>query len=71
MDEQQEILTVLHQVLGEDGCGLDCCEPEVFKNQDGWQLKMEGFLEPWPLGPTVETAKAAIREYADMGFGMR
>jgi hypothetical protein len=31
---------------------------------------LEGFLEPWDLGWTVVEAKASIREYASMGFGL-
>jgi hypothetical protein len=68
--EQQEILSALFEALGEDGCGMTCCAPEIFENGDGWHLLMEGFLEPWPLGRTVEDAKASIHEYTHMGFGM-
>jgi hypothetical protein len=31
---------------------------------------LEGFMEPWRLGNTVAEAKASIREYAGMGFGL-
>jgi len=33
-------------------------------------MKLEGFMEPWKLGRTVAEARAAIREYARMGFGL-
>jgi hypothetical protein len=33
-------------------------------------MKLEGFLEPWYLGSTVEEAKISIGEYASMGFGL-
>lgn len=68
--DQQEILNALFEALGEESCGMTCCAPEVFEDENGWQLLMEGFLEPWPLGRTVEEAKAAIHEYTHMGFGM-
>lgn len=68
--EQREILAALFEALGEDGCGMTCCDPEVYRDENGWRLRMEGFLEPWPLGRTVEEAKAAIQEYTHMGFGM-
>jgi hypothetical protein len=33
-------------------------------------MMREGFMAPWNLGQTVEEAKASIREYASMGFGL-
>ncbi len=70
MSEQGEILAYLHEVVGEEGCGVSCEEADVFKDEDGWKMKLEGFMEPWKLGDTVEEAKKSIREYASMGFGM-
>ena len=31
---------------------------------------LEGFMEPWYFGKTVAEAKAGLREYANMGFGI-
>jgi hypothetical protein len=36
----------------------------------GWKMILEGFMEPLKLGQTVEEAKASIRDYAEMGFGI-
>lgn len=70
MSEQGEILAYLQEVVGEEGCGVSCEEADVFKDEDGWKMKLEGFMESWKLGDTVEEAKNSIREYASMGFGM-
>jgi hypothetical protein len=42
----------------------------VFEDDKGWNMKLEGFMEPWLLGKSVEDAKASIKEYATMGFGL-
>ncbi len=70
MGDREEILDVLMQVIGEEGCGVACEEATVFKDEDGWYLMLEGFMEPWRLGHTLAEAKASIREYAKMGFGL-
>jgi hypothetical protein len=33
-------------------------------------MLLEGFMKPWKLGHSVAEAKASVREYARMGFGM-
>jgi hypothetical protein len=33
-------------------------------------MMLEGFMEPWKLGQTVEEAQASIKEYSRMGFGL-
>jgi hypothetical protein len=33
-------------------------------------MMLEGFMEPWKLGQTVEEAQASIKAYAGMGFGL-
>jgi hypothetical protein len=58
-------------VLGTEGCGVSCEEATVFKDDEGWKMMLEGFMEPWKLGQTLEEAKASIREYASMGLGLR
>jgi hypothetical protein len=42
----------------------------IYKDEEGWKMMLEGFMEPWKLGHTVEEAKASIEEYAGMGFGL-
>lgn len=70
MDDREIILSELMNVLGEEGCGVSCEQATVFEDEEGWKLMLEGFMEPWKLGRTVEEAKASIGEYARMGFGL-
>jgi hypothetical protein len=70
MEEKSEILNALMEVIGEEGCGVTCEEAEIFKDDEGWKMFLEGFMEPWYIGKTVEEAKMTIREYAGMGFGL-
>ena len=70
MGDREIILTELMTALGEEGCGVSCEEATVFRDEEGWKMMLEGFMEPWKLGQTLEEAKASIREYARMGFGL-
>ena len=70
MDERNDILSFLLEAIGEEGCGVYCSDPDVFLDEDGWKMMLEGFMEPWFLGKTAEEAKASIKEYASMGFGL-
>ena len=70
MGDREKILAALMNVLGEEGCGVSCEEATIFKDDEGWKMMLEGFMEPWKLGQTAEEAKASIREYAGMGFGL-
>jgi len=70
MREQQELLEYLEGLIGEEGCGVSCKDAEIFRDEGGWKLMLEGFMEPWSLGKTVEDAKAMLKEYASMGFGL-
>ena len=70
MGDREDILETLLQVIGEEGCGVACEEATLFQDEDGWTFMLEGFMEPWKLGRTVAEAKASIREYATMGFGL-
>lgn len=70
MSDRQDILDALMQVIGEEGCGVACEDATVFKDEDGWYFMLEGFMAPWRLGNTLAEAKASIREYAKMGFGL-
>jgi hypothetical protein len=70
MADREIILNELMDVLGEEGCGVSCEEATVFHDDEGWKMMLEGFMEPWALGRTLEEARASIREYAKMGFGL-
>ena len=70
MGDREKILEVLMDVLGEEGCGVSCEEATIFQDEEGWKMMLEGFMEPWKLGQTLEEAKASLREYASMGFGL-
>ena len=70
MSDREKILTALMDVLGEEGCGVSCEEATIFRDDQGWKMMLEGFMEPWNLGQTVEEARANIKEYASMGFGL-
>jgi hypothetical protein len=70
MSERQEILAALMDVLGEEGCGVSCEEATIFQDHEGWKMMLEGFMEPWKLGTTVEEAKTSIKQYSRMSFGL-
>jgi len=70
MGDREEILEALMNVLGEEGCGVSCEEAAIFQDEEGWKMMLEGFMEPWKLGRTLEEAKTSLREYASMGFGL-
>ena len=70
MNDKEKIRQILMDTIGEEGCGVACEEATIFKDDQGWKMMLEGFMEPWKLGQTVEEAKASIKEYAKMGFGL-
>jgi hypothetical protein len=70
MSDREIILKELMDVLGEEGCGISCEEATIFMDDEGWKMMLEGFMEPWNLGQTVDEAKASIKEYSRMGFGL-
>ena len=70
MTDREDILDVLIQVIGEEGCGVAREEATVFKDEEEWKFMLEGFMEPWRLGHTLAEAKASIGKYAKMGFGL-
>jgi hypothetical protein len=70
MDERGEIREYLIGVVGQEGCGVSCEDAEIFKDEDGWKMMLEGFMEPWYLGKTVSEAKSRIKEYASQAFGL-
>jgi hypothetical protein len=69
-DEKQRVYDLLYEVVGEGGCAGACSSSEVYQENGEWKLFLCGFMEPWPLGKTVDEVEARLREYADMGFGM-
>jgi hypothetical protein len=70
MKHLEEVRQVLMDVVGEEGCGVSCEEADIFQDEEGWKLKLCGFLEPWKLGKTDAEAKFHLRELADMRFGL-
>jgi hypothetical protein len=70
MTDEEELMQVLYDALGEEGCGVSCEDATLYKDEEGWQMMLEGFMAPWKLGHTLEEAKASIRDYAAMGFGL-
>jgi hypothetical protein len=70
MEDRKEILKSLFDAIGEEGCGITCEEADIFEDEEGWKMFLEGFMEPWFLGKSVEEAKASIKEYASMRFGL-
>ena len=70
MSQAEEIKSYLMETIGEEACGSVCCDPDVYRDRDGWKLQMEGFMEPWKIGATVDEAKATIKELASMRFGL-
>ena len=70
MSDREIILSELMDILGEEGCGVSCEEATIFQDEEGWKMMLEGFMEPWKLGQTLEEAKTNLREYASAGFGL-
>ena len=70
MDDGEDIYKELMKLVCKESCTLTCDETSLFKDEEGWKFMLDGFMEPWKLGHTVEEAKASIREYAKMGFGL-
>jgi len=70
MSEKDELMQTLMDAIGEEGCGVSCEEATIYKDENGWKMMLEGFMEPWSLGDTLDEAKASIKEYASMGFGL-
>ena len=66
--QNQEIYDLLYDLVGEGGCAGACSESELYQEDGEWKLFLCGFMEPWPLGKTVEEAKDSLREYAAAGF---
>lgn len=70
MSEKDELMQTLMDVIGEEGCGVSCEDATIYKDEDGWKMMLEGFMEPWNLGRSLDEAKARLKEYASMGFGL-
>jgi hypothetical protein len=70
MGEYEVIRRRLYEAIGEEGCGTVCSDADIFHDEDGWKLQLEGFMEPWKIGKTVEEAERTIKELARMRFGL-
>jgi hypothetical protein len=70
MGDQESLKSYLYELVGETCCGISCDDAELFQDEDGWKLSMEGFMEPWKIGKTVGEAKATLKDLASQGFGL-
>jgi len=70
MEDRERLLAFLMDLIGPEGCGVACSDAQLFADEDGWKLMLEGFMEPWKLGRTVDEAQATLKELADMRFGL-
>ena len=70
IDEKAYLCRLLTETVGDVGCGVSCSDAEIFKEDGEWKLFMEGFMEPWPMGKSVEEFEANLREYTSQGFGL-
>ena len=69
-DQKQEIYDLLYDIVGEGGCAGACSEAELYQEDGVWKLFLCGFMEPWPLGNTMDEVESNLREYADQGLGL-
>lgn len=70
MNDREEINRYLYELVGQEGCGVSCDNAEILHDEEGWKLMLEGFMEPWKLGKTVDEAKASLKDYVSQGFGI-
>lgn len=71
MDGSQDIRNALFEIMGAEGCGVTCEDDvDIFHDEEGWKIMLCGFMEPWKLGMTTDEAKATLREYGSMHFGL-
>jgi hypothetical protein len=69
-DQKQKIYDLLYEIVGEGGCVGACSEAELYEEDGEWKLFLCGFLEPWPLGKTLQDVESNLWEYAGQGFGL-
>jgi hypothetical protein len=69
-DQKQKIYDLLYEIVGEGGCAGACSEAELYEEDGEWKLFLCGFLEPWPLGKTLQDVESNLWEYAGQGFGL-
>ena len=60
MEGHSELIKHLIQLVGDEGCGGSCDAKSIFHDEEGWNLYLCNFMEPWFLGKTVEEAKQSI-----------
>lgn len=71
MDGREELMDRLFEIMGEEGCGTTCeDDADIFNDEQGWQLMLCGFMEPWKLGKTIDEAKATLAELGSMQYGL-
>jgi len=68
--QKQKIYDLLYDIVGEGGCAGACSEAELYQEDGEWKLFLCGFMEPWPLGKTMDEVEGNLREYVDQGFGL-
>jgi hypothetical protein len=70
MNTEDGLKELLMGLVGEEGCGIACDDADIYQDDDGWKLRLCGFLEPWKLGTSESAARASLVELARMGFGL-
>ena len=69
MTDRERVREALYEALGPEGCGTACDDAEITEDEEGFSLRLCGFLEPWRLGKTPEEAVSSLRGLSRMGFG--
>lgn len=69
MTERDKIYDLLVAIVGEDACDDACGESELYQEDGEWKLFLCGFMEPWPVGKTLEEVEANLWKLAEPGFG--
>jgi len=71
MEDEQKIRETLFEILGEEGCGINCEDDvDILYDEEGWKFMLCGFMEPWKLGKTVDEARTTLYELGSMRFGL-
>ncbi len=66
----RKICDLVSEIVGEEGCGAACTDSEIYQENGARPIFLCGFLEPWPLGQTLEEVEANLQEYTDQGLGL-
>jgi hypothetical protein len=68
MSDREKILTALMDVLGQEGCGASCEEAAIFRDDEGWKMMLEGFMEPWKLGQNFRGGQSEYQRVCRHGI---